>query len=167
MSIPNDIGSAVVANKGYFKPQTMTNATFIVGEEIDLQAAGAEGYQSALAVLVLAFTSSSGNSTGKVSVAIQAYDDTVTGMGSEAAFGDPYSYDYEWAADGANAGVHCLPLDLRLANRFLRVKAKITKSGTITVASELGSLAVILGGMRVTPDAEHVAAGYENTSEAA
>jgi len=161
MSTPNDLAGTIVADEGFFKPQTMTNATYINGAEFERQ-----DYESALAVFTLAFTSSSGASGGKVTVAIQAYDDTVTGMGTEATWGDAYSYEYTWAADGANSGVHCFPIDLRGANKFMRVKAKITKAGTITVAYEVGSLAVILGGMRKAPDDAYVLAGYESTTEA-
>jgi hypothetical protein len=160
-----DIGALVVADEGYAKPQSLTDDTYIVGAEINLQPAGAAGYRSALVIAPTCFTSSSGASGGKVTITLAVYHDTVTGMGSEALL-DSDTYEYTWAADGANTGVHCLPVSFETANQFVRAKFKQTKAGTITVSNAYGAIVVVLGGMVVTPDAGYAAAGYENTTEA-
>jgi hypothetical protein len=166
ISPPTDLGAQVVADEGYAKPQTMSDATYINGAEIDRAGAAGTYYDSAVGIFNFAFTSSSGASGGKVTVTLQWYDDTATGMGTEATYGDAYTYEYTWAADGANSGVHVYPIELRGANRYVRLKAKQTKAGTITVSGATGSIAVVLSGMSIIPDAAHSDSGYESTTEA-
>lgn len=157
-----DIGGVLLGHQGFAKNQTAADGTYIAGAEIDRVTYPA---QSALVLCHVAFTSASGASGAKNTLTLALFDDTVTGMASEAVH-DSDTYVYTWAADGANYGIHCLPVDLQSANRYIRAKAKLTESGTITISSQTIALAVVLGGLQVAPGSGYVAAGYENTTEA-
>lgn len=158
-----DIGGNTIANQGLAKPQTIADATAIVGAEIDRHLYPAD---TCLVLAHLGFTSSSGNTTGKNVAKLELFDDVVTGMASEAVFAT-YSYEYTWVADGVNFGVHVLPVNLTGAKRFIRAKLTLTESGTITIASQTGSVAVVLGGMQKSPGSDYVKTGYVKTTEPA
>jgi hypothetical protein len=146
------------------KPQTMTDATAIVTEIYDRLAASMQNPQSCMVICALAFTSSSGASGGKNTLSLELYHDTASNMATEASL-DSDSYEYTWVADGANDGVHCMPVNLKGANRYLRAKATLTEAGTITIASQSGTVLVVFGGMDQQPSSSYAAAGYEETTE--
>ena len=73
---------------------------------------------------------------------------------------------YTWAADGDNDGVHVLPVDLRGAKRYLRVQAKLTEAGTITISAQQIASCAVFAGMKSQPSSTYAAAGYEETTEA-
>lgn len=153
--------AVAINSKGSAKPQDLTDDTFIEGGIIDRQ-----DHESMEAIFNLAFTSASGVSGAAVTVTIQLFDDSDSAMAAEAAFGDAYTYEYTWAADGANSGVHVLPVDLTLAKRYIKIKAKITESGTITLSNQLGAITACMAGLRVAPDPDHAGDGYQSTVEA-
>ena len=159
-----DFFERVVSDEGRAKPQTMADATALVGAEVDTQPQGHEGYRSLEATFQIAFTTASGDSTGKNTVLVEVYEDDVTGMGTETLLKSD-TYVYTWAADGANDGVHILPVSLETAKRFVRAKATITESGTVTTSAWVGAITCSLGGMVVNPDSAYADAGYEATTE--
>jgi hypothetical protein len=159
-----NIAAQIIADEGQAKPQSLTDTVAIVGAIIDTQPAGAIGYRSALMIAGTSFTTSGGASGGQVTALLEVYHDTASNMATEASL-DSDSYVYTWAANGANYGVHCLPVSLETANRYIRGKFTETEAGTITVASAIGYIAFVLGGMTDSPDAGYAAAGYETTVE--
>jgi len=156
-----DIGGLTIADQGHAKPQTAADDTYINGAEIDRASYPAE---SALVIAAVAFTTASGQSGASNTLTLAMYHDTVTGMGTEAAL-DSDTYAYTWADDGANHGVHVLPVNLEAANRFVRAKAKLTKGGTVTISSQSLGIVVVLGGLQVAPGSGYAEAGYETTTE--
>ena len=148
------------------KPQTAADATAVVSEIYDRLAAAMQNPQSCMVLCQLAFTSASGSSGGKNTLLLELYHDTASNMATEAAL-DTDSYEYTWAADGANHGVHVLPVVLKGANRYLRAKATLTEAGTITISAQSLSTCVVFAGMDHEPSSSFAAAGYEETTEAA
>jgi len=158
-----NIGANLLVRQGA-KPQTMTDATYIVSEIYDRLAAAMRNPQSCIVVAAVAFTSSSGASGGKNTLTLALFDDTASDCSTEAVY-DSDTYEYTWVADGANHGVHVLPVNLKEANRYLRAKVKLTEAGTITIADQSGTVFVIFGGMLQEPSSTFAAAGYEETTE--
>lgn len=154
-----DLGAHTLANEGFAKPQTAADATAVVGAIVDRQ-----GYDSALVIAAVAFTSASGASGAKNTLSLQCFHDSAAAMGSESALKSD-SYVYTWANDGANSGVHVLPVDLQSAERYIRGKATLTESGTITISAQSVAIVVVLGGAQVAPPSGYAAAGYESTTE--
>jgi len=167
MTSPNfDRLAKVIADNGFAKPQTLTDATFIAGAIIDTIPEGMQRVDQILALFSLAFTSSSGAAGATVIANITTYHDTASDMSGEAALtGGAYSKTFTWVADGANYGILAIPVSLAAANRYVRVKAKITESGTITVGTPLGCIAVVSGGLHVMPDSGYTSTGYSNITE--
>ena len=158
-----NIAANMIVRQGA-KPQTAADATAVVTEIYDRLSADLRSPQSCMVICALAFTSSSGASGGKNTLSLQLYHDTASDCSGEAEL-DSDSYEYTWAADGANDGVHVLPVNLKGANRYLRAKATLTKGGTITIGSQSLSLCVVFGGMDHEPSSSYAAAGYEETTE--
>jgi hypothetical protein len=146
------------------KPQTATDATAVVSEIYDRLSSDMRTPQSCMVVCALAFTSASGASGATNTLLLELYHDTASNMATEAAL-DTDTYVYTWAADGANHGVHVLPVNLKGANRYLRAKATLTESGTITISSQSLATCVVFAGMLNQPSSTYAAAGYEETTE--
>lgn len=155
------IGGHLLGRQG-FKPQTVSDATAVVGAIIDRAAIG--NPLSMLVQAAVAFTTASGAAGGKQTLLLELYDDTAAGMGTEALY-DSDTYVYTWAANGANSGAHFLPVDLKNANRYVRAKLTITKAGTVTISAQTGSLVYLFGGMQSVPSSSFAQAGYEQTTE--
>lgn len=160
----SNLPAHVRGNKAYLKPSTAADATFLASSIIDRAEYG-EYPDSLLIMVPVAFTSASGATGATNTLAIQVYDDTASAMGTEATYGSAYSYVYTWVADGANGGIHVYQVDITNANRYVRVKAKLTESGTITVSAQSLAIAVACCGLKEVPSDAYVAAGYQTTSE--
>jgi hypothetical protein len=158
-----DMASNLLVRQGA-KPQTAADATAVVTEIYDRHAAAMQNPQSCMVVCAVAFTSASGASGATNTLLLEMYHDTASNMATEASL-DSDSYVYTWAANGANDGVHVLPVNLKGANRYLRAKATLTESGTITISSQSLGIAVVFGGMETEPSSSFAAAGYEETTE--
>ena len=138
--------------------------TYVLSGIIDRQTYGMA--QSALAEAHPFFTSAAGagGATNTLTLALQHGDES---DGSDMADYDTDTDVYAWAANGANNGHHSLPVDLKAAKRYLRVRAKLTEAGTITVTLQYIPLGLFLLGMDEVPNSNYVAAGYETKREAA
>jgi hypothetical protein len=144
--------------------ETAADDTYLTGAIIDRHLVG--NPQSCTGVVGVAFTSSSGASGASVTLTMEVLGDSDSAMGSATSLGSK-TYEYTWAADGANVGFHTLPVDLWASTdeRYIRIRAKLTKAGTITVAQAL-TMGILVGGMDVVPDPEHTSTGVDRTTEA-
>jgi hypothetical protein len=148
------------------KPQTMADATALVGAIFDRHAAAHPMPMCCLVNAIIAFTTASGDATGYNTILLEVYHDTASNMATEALL-DSDTYVYTWAANGANSGMHAMQVDLSGANRYIRVKLTITEAGTITTSAWVGGHSITFGGMLDQPSSSFAAAGYEDTTEAA
>ena len=165
MEPKTNIGANLLVRQGA-KPQTAADATYVSSEIYDRLSADMKSPQSMVAIAAVCFTTASGNSTGLNTLTLSVEHGDDSGL-SDTAELDSDTYGYAWAADGANHGVHVLPVDLSTAKRYIRVRAKLTKTGTETISAQQIASCAIFGGMDQVPSSTHAAAGYEETTEAA
>ena len=161
---PKEDVFANVIGKQSAKPQTMADATALVGAIFDRLDAGLRSPQSMVVQSIMAFTTASGDATGRNTLLVEVYHDTASDMSTEALL-DSDTYVFVWAADGANSFAHFLPVNLKGANRYVRVKMTLTESGTVTTSAWVGGHSVMFGGMDKQPSDDLAAAGYEETTE--
>ena len=161
-ALTKDVGAWLMCG-GHAKPQTGADDTYVDGAILDRNAAAGD-YQSGLAICSIAFTTAggAGGATNVLTLDLQHGDDS--GLSDEATF-DTDSYTYTWAANGANSGLHVMPVNLETAKRYIQVRAKLAESGTITTSAWL--LSVLFVGIpgQVRPNSAYAAAGYEITVE--
>jgi len=157
---------ANVIGKAGSKPATMADDTAYVGAIHDRLDAGLGSPLSVLIKSLIAFTTASGDATGRVTVLVELYHDTAANMATEELL-DSDTYVFVWAADGANAIDHTMQANLKGANRYVRAQLTITESGTVTTSAWVGCQSLVFGGMDSQPSADFAAAGYETTTEPA
>jgi hypothetical protein len=155
---------ANVISKQSAKPQTMADATALVGAIFDRLSADLGSPQSMLVNSIMAFTTASGDATGRNAFLVEVYHDTASDMATEVLL-DSDTYTFVWAADGANSIAHAMQVALTGANRYVRVKITLTESGTVTTSAWVGGHSVTFGGMDSQPSSGFAAAGYEDTTE--
>ncbi len=160
-----DFYAKTIGDEGSAKPQTVTDATDIVGAIVDTNPSGSQRLASMVCKFNTAWTAASGAAGALNTALITVYHDTASDMSTEASYGT-YTAAYTWAADGANSGVFVFPLSLKTANRYVRVKARLTESGTVTVSAQTGSITCDFAGQSVSANAGYVATGYANLTEA-
>lgn len=143
--------------------ESAADGAFVSGAIVDREDKG--NAQCLMALVGVAFTSSSGAPGGKVDLLLEVLGDSDAAMASATSLGT-LAYEYAWVADGANSGLHYLPvkLDLSTSERYVRVRAKLTKGGTITVAQGL-TVGLLLGGLDYVSDPEYDADGVSQTTE--
>jgi hypothetical protein len=155
-----DLGGATIV-LDQFKPQTISDATAKDGTEVDRTS---YPHQSGLLIANVAFTTASGASGAKNTVLLELEHGDSSGSYETTAY-DSYSYEFTWAADGANSGTLVLPLDLKNAKRYIMGRLTMTESGTVTISSQSASLCLVLGGGENLPHSDYVASGYKDTTE--
>ena len=143
--------------------EAAADGTFVDGAIVDREDKG--NPQCLVALAGVAFTSSSGAAGGKVDLLLEVLSDSDSAMASATSLGT-LAFEYTWVADGANSGIHYLPINLGVstAERYVRVRAKLTKGGTITVAQAL-TVGLVLGGLDYVPDPEYSDDGVSQTTE--
>lgn len=135
------------------------DATYVTGAIVDRQALG--NPLSCVAIASVMFTASA--AAGSNTLTIQLLDSSSASMTSATAFdSDTYAYT---CSSGANFGIHTLPVDLSSAERYVRVRAKMTKA-TSTIASQAIGVGILFGGLEYVPNSSYAAAGNEATTEA-
>jgi len=167
LSPREDLG-AITLLKQAFKPQTMSDGTFVTGAIIDTSTLSP---QSLVAIFNYAYTTASGASGAYQTVTLKVEHGAASNL-SDAADFKVFTYQQNWTTDGANSGVVALPVDLRgdptvnasnaPCKRYIRVSAKLTKSGTVTISAQTGSASAVLGGLLVAPASTYAAAGYNS-----
>jgi len=158
-----DIASQLLGVVGYIYPQIPVDATDLDGIQVDRLS---YPHKSALAVLQIKYTAAGGGAGDTQTVELRVEHDDAVGWGTVATL-KTYSRVFTWAANGANYGTLCLPVDLSSAKRYIRITGKVTKAGAQTISLQYMSGCIILGGAPSNPNALHVNAGYSAIVEAA
>ena len=160
-----DFYAKTIGDEGSAKPQSLTDATDITGAIVDTNPAGSQRFNSMVCKFNVAYTAASGASGALNTALITVYHAADSAMATEASYGT-YTAAFTWAADGANSGVFVFPVSLKTANRYVRVKARMTESGTITISNQIGAITCDFGGQNVAPNSGYVSTGYANLTEA-
>jgi len=160
-AIIHDAATLAIAKLGA-KPQTAADDTFIAGAIIDLQATGYP--KSGLAWVNLAFTTASGQAGAKQTLTLKVEHGATSNL-ADAADYDSTTYEFTWAADGANSRIHNLPLQLASSKRYVRVSAKLVKSGTVTISAQSLATGIVFFPSYEIPNSAYAASGYGNGTE--
>ena len=154
MSFPalmKNIGAQCIVG-GHGGDDVIADATFVSGAACDLRALG--NPQSCIAVAHAAFTCSAWTDGTQVfNWVVETDDNSSFTSATELA---TESTTYTTTGTGLNFGMHTACVDLTAAERYVRVKAKLTKANTATYNNAI-SVGILFGGLDVTPDPSYAA----------
>ena len=157
---PTHIPALLIGKKG-FKSQAAADATYLDGAAVDRS-----GALSGLAVVVARFTTAAGQ-TGAANVLTVKIEHDSTSAFTAPSTLNAYAKTLTWVGNGANEVYAYVPLDLSLAEKYVRVCAKLTKGGTVTISLQEIAATILLAGLDNVPADGYDADGYAETVEPA
>lgn len=152
-----DLGARLLGQAG-FKPQTAADDTLISGHIVDRHDIGLPLSMTAAVGHVFTAASTSGSPTNTLTVVIQHGDNSAL---SDAATLKSYTLAIT-CGDDTYDGWSFLAADLSAAKRYVRVQAKLTEAGTITVSAQQLTACAVFGGADIEPDPAYVSTGYSD-----
>ena len=158
-----DLGGNVYSDG--FNIATAADDTYVTGASVDRKVGATP--LSCLAVINPVFTSASGAGGATNTLEGQIQTDDNSAFSSPTQVGSTYTYVYTWVSNGLNGGAHVVEQDLSGAEQYVRWRAKLTESGTITISGQTISGHLVLGGFDQvpTPAKTDTDGAYEATVE--
>jgi hypothetical protein len=125
------------------------NDTYVFGTAVDMSGHGSP--QSLIGLVMLGFTTASGAAGAKntLTLIVESADDSA--MSTNLTTEKTITYEFVWAANGANIGHFVTELDSSGFKQYARIKAKLTESGTVTISAQSALVGMVLGGSGVLP----------------
>lgn len=147
---------------GHLADHEPSDDTYVNGAAVDRQAYG--NPLSCTAIFGVHFATASGMAGAKITAAIEVQGDDNSSFTSATSLKTD-TYEFTWAANGDNKASLRLPVDLSGAERYVRIRIKITDSGTVTTSERVLTGCLLLHGLEYAPDSNFVAAGEASTTE--